>query len=157
MADTSSTTTTSDAAELNAEGLDDQLSYLVRLIQIGSYKRFEEVNQDCGTAPRFFGMLKLIKLNPGVSQNVLARSIFLDRSSLVPIIEKMGQEGLVEPRKSETDQRVKCLFLTEKGLEIVHDLEARAAFHEASLSTGLTELERQILVSLLQRVAKNLM
>ncbi|MBF9034319.1 MarR family transcriptional regulator [Rhodobacterales bacterium HKCCE2091] len=136
--------------------LDNKVSYLVRLIQIASYKQFEAVNLDCGTAPRYFGMLKLVELNPGISQNVLSRAIALDRSSLVPIVEKMESEGILERRPSEADQRLKCLFLTDRGAEVVQLLEERAQEHEAVLTAGLTDIESSILVSMLQRVAANL-
>ena len=70
-----------------------RVSYRIRLLQIAAYKSFEKKVQGFGTAPRYYGLLKIVQANPGIAQTRLAEAIFLDRSSLVPILVALTREG----------------------------------------------------------------
>lgn len=138
------------------DALSGSVSYRIRLLQIASYKSFEQKVTGFGAAPRYFGVLKLIEANPGIPQARLAEAIYLDRSSLVPIIETLGKEGWVERRASARDKRVRRVFLTESGAERLKQLEKDVAAHEAELTAGLTARQKSTLLSLLGKLDANL-
>lgn len=138
------------------EALSRLVSYRIRLIQIAAYKGFEAVTRGFGSVPRYFGLLSLVAANPGITQNRLARAIHLDRSSLVPILDMLEREGVVERRASERDRRVRRIHVTAKGAELLARLEPHVAAHEARMVAGLTASERDTLLALLKRVDTNM-
>jgi DNA-binding MarR family transcriptional regulator len=132
------------------------VSYRIRLLQIASYKAFEQTICGFGVAPRYFGMLEIIAANPGIPQTRLAEAIFLDRSSLVPILDTLTKEGWVERKPTPRDKRVRRVFLTAEGAARLAELEREVAAHEAMVTAGLSAVERMRLLSLLHTVDGNL-
>ncbi|EAQ11926.1 MarR family transcriptional regulator [Maritimibacter alkaliphilus HTCC2654] len=146
-----------DVAELTVPGmLQNSVSYQIRLLQIASYKSFEQQMSSHGSAPRYFGLLKIVEANPGIPQTRLAEAIYLDRSSLVPILETLTREGWVERKKSTTDKRVRRVFLTKAGAENLARLEDEVTAHETMVTADLTPAEKATLLDLLARVDKTL-
>lgn len=138
------------------EELGNQVSYRIRLLQIAAYKSFERVVTGYGTAPRYYGMLKIIAANPGIAQTRLAEAIYLDRSSLVPILSTLTAEGWVERKPTARDRRVRRVFLTAQGIELLGQLEIDVAAHEAMMTQGFDAAERDTLLDLLARLDTNL-
>ncbi|MEQ9812302.1 MAG: MarR family transcriptional regulator [Azospirillaceae bacterium] len=136
--------------------LRDQVSYMVRLIQISAYKNFEKHTTGFGSAPRYYGLLRLVEANPGITQSRLAEAIYLDRSSLVPILDTLESEGYLVRTPSETDKRVRCIALTPAGRGRLDELKVHVRRHEDLIVHGLTEEERAVLRRLLQRIDGNL-
>lgn len=143
-------------ANIEPARLANLVSYRVRLVQIAAFKSFEAVTHGFGSAPRYYGALTLIATNPGISQSRLAEAIYLDRSSLVAILETLAREGLIERRASQTDRRVRQVFLTDVGARMLTQLDDLASAHEARMVKGLTKAERALLLSLLRRIDENL-
>lgn len=134
----------------------DLVSYRIRLLQIAAYKSFESVLREFGPTPRYLGLLGLISTNPGAAQSRLAEDLHLDRSSLVAILDMLEAEGLVERRRSASDRRVRRIFLTEAGSDVLARLEPHVVHHEAELTAGLTDDERATLLEMLDRIGDNL-
>jgi MarR family transcriptional regulator, lower aerobic nicotinate degradation pathway regulator len=142
--------------ELDLGFLENLIGYRIRLVQIAAYKDFESVTKGFGQAPRYFGLLSLIEANPGLPQGKLAEAIHLVRSSLVPIIDKLEVEGIVERRSSKGDRRLKAVWLTAKGKKILTRLRPHVAAHEERLTAGISKEGRSALMRLLQRIDGNL-
>lgn len=136
--------------------LTGSVSYRLRLLQIAAYKSFEKVVSGFGTAPRYYGMLKLIQANPGIHQMRLAEAIYLDRSSLVPIIEALSNEGWLERRPTRHDRRVRRIYLTDLGERQLALLDAEVERHEAMVTEGFEAAEIQRLLADLGRIDANL-
>jgi MarR family transcriptional regulator, lower aerobic nicotinate degradation pathway regulator len=142
--------------DLDMGFLEDLIGYRIRLVQIAAYKDFETVTKGAGQAPRYFGLLSLIEANPGLPQGKLAEAIHLVRSSLVPIIDNLEIEGLVERRAAKGDRRLKALWLTSKGKKILARLRPHVAAHEERLTAGMSKEDKATLLRLLRRVDVNL-
>jgi DNA-binding MarR family transcriptional regulator len=143
-------------AELQLGAMQDLLGFRIRLAQIAAYKDFEAVTKGFGQTTRYFGLLSLIEANPGLAQGKLAEAIHLVRSSLVPIIDKLEIEGIVERRSSSGDRRLKAMWLTAKGKKLLTRLKPLVAAHEERLTAGMSTEEKALLLRLLQRVDLNL-
>lgn len=128
----------------------------VRLVQIAAYKDFEENARQFGQAPRYYGLLGMIETNPGLSQTQLAGYLHLVRASIVPILDKLSADGLVERRLDATDKRIRRLWLTPKGRKLMSKLSAVAQQHEARMFAGFSKGEKQALLHLLRRANANL-
>ena len=136
--------------------LGELIGYQIRLVQIAAYKDFEAVTKGFGKAPRYFGLLSLIEENPGLPQGKLAEAVHLVRSSLVPIIDKLEAEGIVERRSSKDDRRLKAVWLTTKGKRVLMRLRPYVTAHEEVLTAGMSHGDKGMLLRLLRRVDSNL-
>ncbi|MBV7380509.1 MarR family winged helix-turn-helix transcriptional regulator [Maritimibacter dapengensis] len=144
------------AALVEPPSLRDSVSYRIRLLQIAAYKSFEAKVEGFGSAPRYFGLLKIVEANPGIPQSRLAEAIFLDRSSLVPILDALSREGWIERRPSEQDRRVRLVLLAEGAGTRLGELELQVKAHEAAMAEGLSREDRAELLRLLGRLDENL-
>jgi DNA-binding MarR family transcriptional regulator len=128
------------------------LGYQLRLAQRAIFADFADSLGDLEVSPGLFGMLVVIEANPGLKQAQLAKAAHLDRSSLVPALDKLEARGLVTRRASEHDRRVNGLWLTDAGNALLKKLKQRVARPEERLARGLTRSERVQLVTLLARI-----
>jgi DNA-binding MarR family transcriptional regulator len=148
------------AARVNGSGshgldlglLPGLLGYQLRLAQRAVFSDFADCLGEHDVSPGLFGMLVVIEANPGLKQMQLAKAAYLDRSSLVPALDKLEARGLVMRRASEHDRRVNGLWLTPAGGAFLKKLKQRVARHEERLAQGLTRAERVQLAQLLARI-----
>ena len=148
--------TTKTDTPLGPGDLAETIGFRLRLAQIAAYRHFEGSLGRYGIAPRYLGLLAIIEHHPGQPQGRLAEAIALKRSSIVPIIDRLEADDLVERRPSPNDRRHKALWLTPKGKRAVTELKARARAQEERLAKGMTAAERESLLALLGRVIANL-
>src|SRR5262245_49936831 len=94
----------SAAHGVNLGVLPSLLGYQLRLAQRAIFADFADSLGELDVSPGLFGMLVVIEANPGLKQSQLARAAHLDRSSLVPALDKLEARGLVARRASEHDR-----------------------------------------------------
>src|SRR5262245_42234193 len=128
------------------------LGYQLRLAQRAIFDDFAAAIGGLDMSPGLFGMLVIIEANPGLKQTELAKAARLDRSSLVPALDKLEARGLVARRASVEDRRVNGISLTTTGAALLKKLKQRVARHEQRLVSNLTAEERETLIALLQRI-----
>src|SRR5215813_6539643 len=109
------------------------LGYQLRLAQRAIFDDFAETIGELEVSPGLFGMLVVIEANPGLKQTELANAAQLDRSSLVPALDKLEARGLVARRASAEDRRVNGLWLTQDGTALLKKLKQRVSRHEQRL------------------------
>lgn len=141
---------------LDAGPQEHSIGYKLRLAQIMAYQAFEAQVSGYGSAPRYLGLLCVIQANPGQSQSRLAEAIALKRSSLVPILDRLEREGLVERKATENDRRSNTVWLTEQGDTVVAALLREAARHEETLCQDLSPEQRESLISSLDIIIRRL-
>ncbi|MGA9229208.1 MAG: MarR family transcriptional regulator, partial [Nitrosotalea sp.] len=61
-------------------------------------------------------------ITDGLTQKELADKIYVDGSTLVPVIDKMEKNGLVERRADPKDRRMNRVFLTKKSESTVDSI-----------------------------------
>jgi DNA-binding MarR family transcriptional regulator len=128
------------------------LGYQLRLAQRAIFADFAQSMGQLEVSPGLFGLLVIVEANPGLKQTELANAAQLDRSSLVPALDKLEERGWVARRASEQDRRVNGLWLTDAGAQILRQLKQRVASHERRLAHHLSAAERQQLIDLLGRI-----
>jgi DNA-binding MarR family transcriptional regulator len=109
--------------------------------------------QELGLVPPHAGTLRAIAGNPGISQQALASLLGMVPSRLVPLLDELEQRGLVERRDHPEDRRVYALHLTGQGTRTMADLGRIARAHDDAMCTALSTKERELLWSLLSRIA----
>jgi DNA-binding MarR family transcriptional regulator len=126
------------------------IGYQLRLAQRAIFADFADTVGESGISPGLFGILVVIGENPGLTQQALANAAHLDRSTVVTVIDKLEDRGLVERRAA--DRRSNGLFLADKGAALLRALKRRVARHERRVVENLSARERAQLVALLQRI-----
>ena len=132
--------------------LPDLLGYRLRLAQRAVFEDFAASVGGAEVSPGLFGILVIIEANPGLKQSQLAVAAHLDRSSLVPVLDKLEARGHVTRRASPDDRRVNGLWLTGPGAALLRTLKRRVLAHERRVLSGLSVANRAQLFDLLARV-----
>jgi len=130
------------------------LGYGLRRTQSAVFADFAGTFAKAGEAltPGEFGLLVLVERNTGLSQMALARALGIDRSTLVPILNRLQARGLLVRRASPTDGRTHALALTPLGDKTLLKFTRLVKTHEKRISSGLSAAETLALIELLEKV-----
>jgi DNA-binding MarR family transcriptional regulator len=126
------------------------LGYRLRLAQQAVFRDYAASVGE--VSPGRVGILLLVESNPGVTQSRLARAVHLDRSTMVGVIDKLEERGLIERRRGE-DRRTNGLWLTRAGRTLLTRMKERIEQHERRVAARLTQAERGQLVVLLEKLS----
>jgi DNA-binding MarR family transcriptional regulator len=126
------------------------LGYRLRLAQQTVFRDFAKSVAEL--SPGRVGILILIDANAGVTQSGLAQAVGLDRSTMVGLLDRLEERGLIERRRGE-DRRTNELWLTRSGRTLVAQLKRRIAVHERRVAARLTVAERTALIALLEKLS----
>ena len=141
-------------ADLDRGLLPSLMGYALRRTQSAVFADFAATFARAGEAltPGEFGLLVLVDRNAGLSQMALARALGIDRSTLVPILDRLQGRGFLVRRRSPTDGRTHALALTPAGAKALARFARLVRTHEARIAAGLSTAETQTLIELLERV-----
>lgn len=91
---------------------------------------------------------------PGLSQEQLARRIYIDKSNVTRHLGALEREGFVERKQSEADRRVTLVYPTQKAYDILPYVRQITREWNEYLTDGWTEEEINTLKVMLDRVSK---
>ena len=100
-----------------------------------------------GTTRAQWVVLFRLRSQEGLSQVDLAEVLELQPISLVRLLDRLVEQGLLERRHDPRDRRANQLFLTEAGRRLVDDLDslrdaiAADVLHDIPDEAGLTSLK----------------
>lgn len=142
------------SAPLDRGLLPSLMGYALRRAQSAVFADFAATFAKAGEAltPGEFGLLVLVDRNEGLSQMALARALGIDRSTLVPILDRLQARDLLVRRPSPTDGRTHALALTPAGEKALARFGRLVRAHEKKIASGLSTTETRTLIDLLQRV-----
>ncbi len=69
------------------------------------------------TYAQYLVMMVLWQTN-GISVKALGERLYLDSGTLTPLLKRLEAKGIVERKRSLTDERVRELYLTQQGTEL---------------------------------------
>jgi len=133
-------------------GLDDFVGYQLRLAYIAISRHFAKAMQAVDLTQKQTGVLWLIAANGGVSQISLARELGMDRASMMAIIDRLQNRGLIVRERSRHDGRRQELYLTPKGRKTMARSRKALEKHELWITNRFTPDEVAELMSLLGRI-----
>ena len=142
--------------EIHAGSLPDLVGYQIRLTQIAVFNDLSTVLAPLAVTPGRLGLLMLVEANPGLAQSRLAEALGLDRSSLVPVLNKMQSQRLIERRPVCDDRRRNGIWLTASGARLLRRLQPLVAEHEGRMLHEVSDAQRRLLIALLLRLRANL-
>ncbi|MFV0409707.1 MAG: MarR family winged helix-turn-helix transcriptional regulator [Paracoccus sp. (in: a-proteobacteria)] len=97
-------------------------------------------------------LLSLIGLNPGISQSDLAATVVLKKSAVTKIVSDLGEQGLVQRDKPESDRRYNALTLSPAGKARWQELREQMDRQQDILLAPLGQRDRDRLFQLIGRL-----
>lgn len=96
------------------------------------------------------------KQKEGMSIKELSRSICVAQPTMTGIIDRLQEKGIVQSSSDRNDKRIRIVTLTEKGIRCLKNADENKRMAETQFFEGLTEEERDQLITLLEKVRNNL-
>ncbi|MGC8522287.1 MAG: MarR family winged helix-turn-helix transcriptional regulator [Steroidobacteraceae bacterium] len=133
-----------------------QLGFLFKDVSRRYTRRFEERAQRLALSLPECRALIHLQSNEGVSQKRLAELADVDPMTLVRILDRMEADGWVQRRFDPADRRAHTLWLTPAAAPVLEQIWQLITQTRAEMLQGLSNEERALLVTLLERVHANL-
>lgn len=105
------------------------------------------------SSAHYFYILAIGK-NPGISQDKLAKKLYINKSSVARALQTLEGDGFIERRQSETDRRITLVYPTQKGEELLPFISEITGDWNSFLFEALDENEQEIFKTLLEKVTK---
>ena len=127
--------------------------YINIISRCGNMYRNERLRDtDLGAAhsPYLFAICR----SPGISQEQLARKIYINKSNVTRNLAVLEKNGYIERRPSETDKRVMLVYPTPKAEETLPLLREIMHDWNAMIADDFSEEELELFRSMLARIAE---
>jgi DNA-binding MarR family transcriptional regulator len=139
-------------AGLDGDRAPSTLTFL--LSQVGAHvaQRFAQRIGELDLYPPQFRVMNAVDAAEGQSQQAIAEASGAPASRMVAIVDELEQRGLVERRPHPSDRRMRTLYLTGDGHELLGRGRKVALECEAEIAEGMSQADRDRLVRLLQKL-----
>ncbi len=107
-----------------------------------------------GAHPRDAGVLSTLEALGPCSQQQLVKSLHVNRSMMVKLIDGLEARGLVERRRNPADRRSYALYPTAAGRKALVAMMPQMQIGEAELAAALSDAERDRLIELLHALVQ---
>lgn len=120
--------------------LDNQLCFALYSTSLQMTKVYKPLLQALGlTYPQYIAMLVLWE-EDGITVGEISARMLTDPGSLTPLLKRLEGEGLITRRRSQADERVVELRLTDKGRALREQAESIPACILAASGLNLEQL-----------------
>lgn len=120
-------------------------------------KRFEQRARQAGLTRSQWHVLSMLSHNEGIHQKGLADLLEIESITLVRLLDKMQERGLIERRPHATDRRMTLLFLTEAAHPLLKLMRQFGEQTRHETMSDFSEQEHQQLQQFLARMRDNLL
>ena len=127
------------------------LSDVARLIRTYVDRRAAEH----GMTRAQWGVLIRVERQGGLRQADIAEQMDLKPMSLVPILDRLAAQGLIERRRHPGDRRANLVFATDKGRALLEEVTPLADAIAGEVLSGLGEKDIARLLGTLERLREN--
>src|SRR5262245_48731892 len=141
-----------DEPRIDFDELPGYVGYQVRRTQAAIFADFEATLKGLDFTPGSFGVLTLIRANPGVTQVALAAAFGVDKSTMSPVIFRLESRGLIRREVQASDRRRHALFFETSAETAYLAAREKVRAFEASLAARLTKAEQRELARLLGKL-----
>ncbi|MBC7436489.1 MAG: MarR family transcriptional regulator [Bdellovibrionales bacterium] len=130
--------------------------FLLRRAHQISAAVFEDECRIVGLTPAQFGVLTVLRANPGVDQSSLARALGFDKVTVLRVLRGLEGRGLVERSPSPFSRRNLSIALSPAGVDLLELAQKPAETAYRRLMGPLTAEQQTQLLDLLQILATGL-
>jgi len=126
--------------------------YLFRRMQQIAVAIFIEECKVFDLTPVQYAALIAIRTHPGIDATRLSAVIAFDRSTLGSVIERLEAKSYIERKPAPEDKRVKLLYLTKAGANLLRDILPSVDRVQARILQPLKPADRKTLLTLLEQL-----
>jgi DNA-binding MarR family transcriptional regulator len=92
----------------------------------------------------------------GMNQSDLARALNVGKPTIGGLIDRLTEKGMVERRSHGDDRRVKNIYITDHGYDLIHYMSPIAASLNTVFLEGIAEKDIKVAEAVLQKLKENL-
>jgi DNA-binding MarR family transcriptional regulator len=138
--------------QIDFDELPSYVGYQVRRTQAAIFADFEAALANVDFTPGSFGVLTLIRANPGITQVALAAAFGVDKSTMSPVIVRLEKRGLVRREVLPSDRRCHALYLEKAAEAQFRAAREKVRALEGSVASRLSRPEQRELARLLAKL-----
>ena len=97
--------------------------HLIRRLQQISVALFLEETGSLGLTTVQYAALNMIREMPDIDQVRLSNMIAMDKTTIVKVIDRLEEKGLITRTRSPTDRRINHLNVTPRGHEVLKQIQ----------------------------------
>ena len=90
---------------------------------------------------------------PGISQDAIARRLFLNKSNVTRSLAYLEEHGFVTRERDPEDRRQTLVYPTEKALDVLPQVREMIRGWNSYITEGFTEEEMEMYVAMTERIA----
>lgn len=110
--------------------------------------------QDTPLGACHFPYILTICRNPGISQDKLAKCIYINKSNVTRALGYLEQHGFVTRTQCETDRRILLVYPTEKATEILPEIRNILRDWNEYITEDIDDAELAAFTSVLEKIAR---
>ena len=92
--------------------------------------------------------------NPGISQDKLSKTMYVNKSNVTRQLAVLDESGYVERKNCDDDKRITKVYPTEKALEMLPKIKQALHNWNDYITADFTEEENALFCSLLERITE---
>lgn len=132
--------------------LEDHVGFLLRKAHQRHAAIFLEEASEHGLTPTQYAALSKLVALGRTTQNHLGRLTAMDPATIQGVVRRLTARGLIDRADDPMDRRTAVLTPTEAGTALIARAEPSARRSHAAALSPLTERERCLLLTLLQKM-----
>ena len=139
------------------ENWDGRLGFLMHDVSRLRRSVFDEFMKPMAMTRSQWWILAHLSRHDGMIQSDLANVLDIGKAALGGLIDRLEASKFIERRSDENDRRVKRIYLTSKGTQIITEMRTRSHEMSERILVGLDTTSRHALVDMLTLVKKNML
>lgn len=100
-------------------------------------------------------VLNVLYVEPGLIQSEIAEKTYKDKTNVTRILDVLSKNGYVVRENHGSDRRSSCVYLTDIGRKMFDDLIPYIESINEQFRKGISDVELEMLTSILERICKN--
>ena len=137
---------------IDFDELPTYVGYLVRRTQARIFGEFEATLADFDFTPGSFGVLTVVRANPGITQVSLAAAFGVDKSTMSPVVVRLEKRGLIRREVLASDRRCHALYFERAAETTFLAAREKVRAFEAGVAARLSKGEQRELARLLRKL-----
>lgn len=134
--------------------LDQQIGFLLRRAHQYACEVFQSKIGNRNLTPQQFSVLVTLLEQRELAQTKLGAVVAMDPATVLGVVQRLAQRGLVAVRTDPADGRRRLVQLTHDGHELARELVAIGPDISSETLHGLSAAERRDLLRLLDRLGR---
>ncbi len=139
-------------SSLSLGRLPELLGFHLRMAHVAVYRDFMSNMSELDLTQKQAATIQLIAANAGVSQVDLANTLGTDRATMMAVVDRLEDRGLLTRRRSRIDRRRQELLLTKDGQNLLRRLRKIQDEHEKHFTSRFSKQELDALFDALDRI-----